>query len=81
LLTEARYTYSVSFSALIVAAMNLAEYWNISTMWKSICYVFIPIALGAINSRQVQVREGQEDPLMKCLMLRLTIILQGLRNH
>jgi amino acid transporter len=24
-------------------------------MWKFICYVFIPIALGAINSRQVQV--------------------------
>ena len=54
-LTIARYTYSVTFSALIISAMNLAEYWGISAMWKSICYVFIPIALGAINSRQVQV--------------------------
>lgn len=49
------YTYSVSFSALIIGAVDLADYWNLSDMWKAILFIIIPIALAAINTRRVEV--------------------------
>ena len=49
------YTYSVTFSALIVGAVQLADYWNLSNSWKAVLFVAIPIILAAINTRKVEV--------------------------
>ena len=55
-LTAARYTYSVTFSALVISAGSLADYWGIPFAWKSVIYIFVPIALWAINALRVEVR-------------------------
>ena len=50
-----RYAYSVTFTALIVGAANLADYWEIPSSWKSIIYVLVPIMLWIINAFRVEV--------------------------
>jgi len=48
-------TYSVTFSALVIGAVNLADYWDLSGAWKAVLFIIAPIVLAAINSRQVEV--------------------------
>lgn len=50
-----RYTYTVTFTALIVGAANLADYWDIPFAWKSVIFILVPIMLWIINSFRVEV--------------------------
>lgn len=49
------YTYSVTFTALVVGAANLADFWDIPSSWKSMIFVLVPIMLWIINSFRVEV--------------------------
>lgn len=49
------YTYAVTFSALIISAVNLADYWNISDVWRVIIFIAAPLSLVLINCLQVYV--------------------------
>lgn len=50
-----RYTYCVSFSALIIVAGDLTAYWGLSTSWKALTYAAAPWVLLAINAAPVNV--------------------------
>lgn len=50
------YTYTVTFSALILSAANLADYWNISQGLKSTIFVAAPLSLAVLNLLWVEVR-------------------------
>ncbi|KAK5065421.1 hypothetical protein LTR84_001259 [Exophiala bonariae] len=50
------YTYTVSFSALIVTVANLAGYWNIASGLKSTIFIVAPILLAFSNLLWVEVR-------------------------
>lgn len=51
----ARYTYCVTFSALIIAATDLTNYWGINYLFKALIYVLVPIVLIFINACPVDV--------------------------
>ena len=56
-----RYTYTVSFSALIIVAGDLTDYWahagneTLPYVWKGLTYAVIPWVLLGINAAPVNV--------------------------
>jgi amino acid transporter len=50
-----RYTYCVTFTALIIGAGNLSDYWNITFQSKSVLFIVVPIGLALINALRIEV--------------------------
>lgn len=50
-----RYTYCVTFSALIISATDLTNYWGIDTLFQALIYVLVPMVLIFINACPVDV--------------------------
>jgi len=50
-----RYTYCVTFSALIIVAGDLTAYWNLNWIYKALLYAFTPLVLLVINALPVNV--------------------------
>jgi yeast amino acid transporter len=55
ILTGIRYTYCVTFSALIISAADLTDYWGLNPIFKALIYVLVPIGLMIINAFPVVV--------------------------
>jgi len=53
--TEPSYTYTITFSGLIVGVANLANYWAISAGLKSTIFAIAPISLVVLNLLWVEV--------------------------
>lgn len=45
----------MTFSALILEVANLADFWEVSSDWRAIIFVAVPITLLAINFLNVRV--------------------------
>ena len=45
----------MTFSALLISATDLTNYWGISDIFKALIYVLAPIGLMAINAFPVEV--------------------------
>src|SRR5436853_6500320 len=81
-LTDSRYTYCVTFSALIISATALTEYWGIDSIFKGLIYFLVPIGLMILNAFPVQVFGWIElfGGIAKLALVLGTIILMFLIN-
>jgi amino acid transporter len=82
ILTSARYTYCVTFSALIISATDLTNYWGFNPIFKALIYVFVPIGLMIINAFPVEVFGWIElfGGILKLALVLGTIVLMFLIN-
>lgn len=80
--TRSRYTYCVTFSALIISATDLTNYWGINDVFKALIYVLVPLGLMIINAFPVEVFGWVElfGGIVKLALVVGTIILMFLIN-
>jgi hypothetical protein len=68
LILFARYTWSTIFSTLLVAAANIATYWqaiNSSKIWQIfLFYIICPLIMGIVNCFGVKVSPLLSHPAM-----------------
>lgn len=58
-----RASYSISFATLIVAAANLATYWEWANFWQSAIFIFfLPAILLVLNCLGVKARPSKTAP-------------------
>lgn len=81
-LTCLRYTYCVTFSALIISATDLTNYWGVNQIFQVLIYVLAPIVLMIINACPVEVFGWIEffGGIVKLALVVGTIILMFLIN-
>lgn len=72
-----RYTYCVTFSALIISAADLTNYWHTQQIFKALIYVLGPIVLMLINAFPVEVFGWIEffGGILKLALVLGTIVL------
>lgn len=63
-----RYTYTISFSALIIVAGDLTDYWagagneTLPYVWKDLIYAVVPWLLFCLNAAPVDVSSHATSP-------------------
>jgi amino acid transporter len=63
-----RYTYTVSFSALIIVAGDLTDYWagageeTLPYVWKGLIYAVVPWLILCLNAAPVDVSSHATSP-------------------